>query len=212
MDHSEAEQMKAVERYVLGDLTVSEVEEFERHFFDCPQCAEELKALTIFQESARAVFLEPEPAPIPVRSIEPKSPTSWWRGLSPLSYAVALGALLVGIFAGDLVFPGREGAAVISAYPLYGQARGEETVVSPAAGSKYYELYLDRTWDREFPRYRAVLRDASGAEKFSLPVKAAAPGEAIHVLIPSHQLASGKYTLVVLGGGDQEAELARFPF
>ncbi len=85
-------------------------------------------------------------------------------------------------------------------------------MVSPAAGSKDYALYLDRNWDSEFPRYRAVLRDASGAEEFSLPVKGAAPGEAIHVLIPSRQRSAGKYTLVMLGGGDHEAELARFPF
>jgi len=39
MDHLDAENMKAVERYMLGDLAVSEVEEFERHFFDCPQCS-----------------------------------------------------------------------------------------------------------------------------------------------------------------------------
>lgn len=166
--------------------------------------------MTIFQENARAVFLEP--APIPVRTTEPKSPASWWRGFSPLSYAFALGALLIGIFAGHLVFPGNESAVAITAYPLYAQARGEETVVSPAAGSKFYELYLDRTWEGEFSEYRAVLRDASGTEKFSVPVRAAAPGEAIHVLIPSRQLASGKYTLVMLGGSDHQTELARFPF
>jgi hypothetical protein len=39
MDHSDATGIKAVERYMLGDLSVSEVEEFERHFFDCPQCS-----------------------------------------------------------------------------------------------------------------------------------------------------------------------------
>ena len=57
--------MKAVERYVLGDLSVSEVEEFERHFFDCPQCSEELRTLSVLQDNARAVFLEPSPRPIP---------------------------------------------------------------------------------------------------------------------------------------------------
>jgi len=36
---------------MLGDLSVSEVEEFERHFFDCPQCSEELRVLTIFRRT-----------------------------------------------------------------------------------------------------------------------------------------------------------------
>lgn len=211
MDHLDAENLKAVERYVLGDLTVSEVEEFERHFFDCPQCSEELRALTVFQENARAVFLAPEPAPIPARLTEPKSSASAWRGASPLyrSLGLAMAGLLVGIFAGYLAFHGADGAVSVSAYPLYAQARGEETVVSPPAGAKFYELYFDRTWEGGSTEVRGVLRDASGAERFSVPVRLGAAGEAVHVLVPSHQLAAGKYTLVLLSG---ETEQARFPF
>src|SRR5580698_2588556 len=104
MDHLGAENMKAVERYVLGDLSVSEVEEFERHFFDCPQCSEELRALTIFQENARAVFVEQDLTPIPASVHAPESAASWWRGFSPLlwtrSWATAMGALLIGVFVG----------------------------------------------------------------------------------------------------------------
>ncbi len=213
MDHLDAGQMKAVERYMLGDLSVSEVEEFERHFFDCPQCSEELRALTIFQENARAVFAEQDLASIPASVIVPKSAASWWRGFSPLSFSTALAALLIGIFAGHLAFQPRENVQAVSAYPLYAQARGEETVVSPADGSKFYTLYLDRTWDGDYAQYRAVLRDASGAEKFTVPVKPGAAGEAIHVLVPTHKLDARKYVLVMLGGApDKETELARFPF
>jgi hypothetical protein len=63
MDHAEAIQMKAVERYALGDLSVSEVEGFERHFFDCSQCSEELRILSVLQENARAVFIEQNSTP-----------------------------------------------------------------------------------------------------------------------------------------------------
>jgi len=216
MDHLDAVNMQAVERYVLGDLTVPEVEEFERHFFDCPQCSEELRALAIFQENARAVFSEPAPAPVVIAPQSAAPPTSppWWRGFPLLpSFALALGALLIGIFAGYLAFRGGDRALAVDAYPLYAQARGEETVVAPAAGSKFYVLYLDRTWDGSYNNYRAVLRDASGAERFTVPVEAGSAGDAVHVLMPSRQLPAGKYTLVMLGGQTgQETELARFPF
>jgi hypothetical protein len=213
MDHLDAEQMKAVERYMLGDLAVSEVEEFERHFFDCPQCSEELRALTIFQENARAIFAQQDPTPIPASATVPESAAGWWRGFSPLwfSSAMALAALVLGIFAGYAAFASRENAQAVAAYPLYAQARGEETVVAPAAGSRFYTLYLDRTWDGDYPSYEAVLRDASGAEKFTIPVKPGAAGDAIHVLIPTHQLAAGKYVLV-MRAGEGKTELARFPF
>ncbi len=221
MDHSDAEHMRAAERYMLGDLSVSEVEEFERHFFDCPQCSEELRALTIFQENARAVFREQDLAPRPAVATVPESAAGWWSGFSPRRFrqwavgpvAVALGALLIGIFSGYLMFSGRDGVQAVSAYPLFAQARGEETFVSPATGSKYYTMYFDKTWDGEHTGYSAVLRDASGTDRFTIPVQAGSPGEAVHVLVPTHKLAAGKYTLVMVGNGpDRAVELARFPF
>jgi hypothetical protein len=216
MDHLDAEQLKAVERYMLGDLSVSEVEEFERHFFDCPQCSEELRAVTIFQENARAVFHEQDLAPKP-RVTEPERSARWWEGFSPLfqrQWAVALGGLLIGVFAGFLAFASRDNVQGVSAYPLYAQARGEETVVAPAAGSKFYTLYLDRSWDGEYTSYRAVLKDSSGTEKFTLPVSAGGAGEAVHVLVPTHKLAAGKFVLFMQGvdASGKETELARFPF
>src|SRR5580704_6922436 len=117
MDHLDAENMKAAERYMLGDLSVPEVEEFERHFFDCPQCSEELRALTVFQENARAVFIEQDLAPIPARVHVPQSAASWWRGLSPLSFmragAMVMAALVIGVFGGYLAFPSHEGAQAV---------------------------------------------------------------------------------------------------
>jgi hypothetical protein len=216
MDHLDAEQAKAVERYMLGYLSVSEVEEFERHFFDCPQCSEELRALTIFQENARAVFLEQDLAPIPASATVPKSAASWW-GFSPLSFqwAVALGALVIGIFAGYQAFALQQTAQEISAYPLHGLARGEETFVSPAARSKFYTLYFDRTWEGDYASYRAVLRDASsGAEKLTIPITADPSDETIQVLVPSHKLAAGQYLLVMRGvdRAGKETEIDSYPF
>jgi hypothetical protein len=124
---------------------------------------------------------------------------------------VALGALLIGIFGEYGALGWRDGAQGLSAYPLYAQARGEETVVSPAAGSRFYTMYFDKTWDGEFTSYSAELRDVSGAVKFTVPIHAGAAGEAIHVLVPTHKLTAGRYVMV-LSGGDKTTELARFPF
>ena len=226
MDHLDAEKMKAVERYMLGDLAVSEVEDFERHFFDCPQCSEELRALTVFQENARAVFAEQVLAPVPTPVTVPESAarvpqgaSGWWRWFSPqwlssATAATACAALLVGVFSGYLAFRSRDEVQAVSTFPLYAQARGEETVVSPVAGSHFYTLYLDRTWDGDYTSYSAVLRDASGAQKFSTPVKPGAAGTAIYVLVPTHKLEPGHYTLVMRGvdSAGKETELARSPF
>jgi len=212
MDHSEATKMSAVERYVLGDLSVSEIEEFERHFFDCPQCSEELRILAMFHDNARALFaeqgLQPTTASQPAPALSPAAPrASWWNfKIFVPAFAMLAVASFLGFEAGarrSLSSP-----QTVSEFPLYAAARGEETVIAPPSGAKFYTLYMDKTWDRDFSSYRASFV-AAGTEKFSMPLAAPAPGQSIHILVPTQALSSGRYTLIVSADG---AEVARYPF
>ena len=217
MDHAEATKLKAAERYVLGDLSVSEVEEFERHFFDCSQCSEELRTLAIFEDNARAVFLEQgsTPSPASVAVTEPEGSRGGWRQFFGLQWAGALAAIVLALVGGYQLGMRREPGAPqpISAFPLYGASRGDETVIAPPRGAQFYSMYLDRSWDRDFTSYRAVIRDGSGAERYSIGVAAPAPGAAIYLLAPARALPPGRYTLVMLGlDSAGETEVARFPF
>lgn len=218
MDHAEAIKAKAAERYVLGDLSVSEVEEFERHFFDCSQCSEELRTLAILKDNARAVFLEQDPAPssasLPVTV--PERSRGGWREFFGLRWVPALAGIVLALFGGYEFGLRRELSAPqpISAFPVYAASRGDETVIAPPAGAQFYSLYFDKSWDGDFASYRAVIRDAAGAERYSIGVAAPAPGHAIYILAPARALPAGKYTLVMAGvdGSGREAEVARFPF
>ena len=212
MDHSEATKMSAVERYVLGDLSVSEVEEFERHFFDCPQCSEELRALAILQDNARAVFAGQGQQPIAASQPEPASlpaaPRASWWNLKILIPAFAM--LTVASFLGFEAGARRSLSSPqsVAEFPLYAAARGAETVIAPPAGAKFYTLYMDKTWDRDYLSYRASFV-ASGVDRFSMPLAAPAPGQSIHILVPTQALASGRYTLIISAEG---AEVGRYPF
>jgi hypothetical protein len=223
MDHAEAMQMRAVERYMLADLSVSEVEDFERHFFDCPQCSEELRTLSILRENARAVFVEQHTSPsissVPVSSqpvTPPKSGRTGWRFWSPMlapALALLIAAVYVGYFAGER----RVGEPQsVNAYPLYAASRGAETVIAPPAGAQFYTLYMDRTWDRDFTSYRAVVRDdgQAGSERFSMTLAAPEPGRAIQVLFPTRALAAGHYVMTILGkdNSGQESKAADYSF
>ncbi len=222
MEHSEAMQMRAVERYVLGDLSVSDVEEFERHFFDCPQCSEELRLLTVLQDNARAVFIEQGSSPATASLHAIPREAGWWNGLKtfwqqPWAAAPAFAALLVALFAGYEFGVRHQANSIqsISAYPLYAASRGEETVVAPPRGAQFYTLYMDRTWEKDYPSYRSVVReDPGGAERYSLPISVPAPGRAIQVLAPARALPAGRYVLVTFGIDDagRETEVARYPF
>lgn len=218
MDHSEAIKMKAVERYVLADLSVSDVEEFERHFFDCPQCSEELRMLSVLQDNARAVFTEQSLSPATASLPAIPRAAGWWNGLLRPWFAVpAVAALAVAILGGYEEGLRHQSNAIqtVSEYPLYAAARGDETVVSPPAGAPFYALYMDRTWERDFPGYRSVIRDdPGGVERYSLRIPMPPPGRQIHVLAPSHALTAGRHVLVIFGtdNAGQETEVARYPF
>ena len=58
MEHEPATQLMPTERYLLGELTDVERDQFEDHFFDCPACAEDVRQGVIFMANARAVFAD----------------------------------------------------------------------------------------------------------------------------------------------------------
>jgi len=59
MDHNDALRQQAAEKYVLGELPQSLRNEFEEHFFECQECALDVKAAAGFVDNARAVWRQP---------------------------------------------------------------------------------------------------------------------------------------------------------
>ncbi len=56
MDHHEALRCEAVEKYLLDELAPQERDDFEEHFFDCPECAADLKTTAAFLDEAKGEF------------------------------------------------------------------------------------------------------------------------------------------------------------
>src|SRR6476646_7470388 len=87
MDHETAIRVGAAERYFLGEMTGADRDAFEEHYFMCPECAEDVRALTVFSANAKAVFREetarPSPATVP-----------FWSG-SALGFSAAMNVVLV---------------------------------------------------------------------------------------------------------------------
>ena len=96
MDHNEAVRLQAAEKYVLGKLPKDQHAAYEEHYFDCPACAEEIKATVAFMESARQVVREETPEPVGARRLAPVTPTpgGWFAWLRPAFAVPVLAALL----------------------------------------------------------------------------------------------------------------------
>ena len=90
MNHNEAIQMQAAEKYILGELPTALRDEYEEHFFDCAECALDVKAAAVFADTTREVLREEKASkdPIPGRG-------RWLRWFRPVIAVPAFAALLV---------------------------------------------------------------------------------------------------------------------
>ena len=58
MDHTQAVTSMAAEKYLLDELESAVREEFEKHFFICQECAEDIRIGSRFLECMKEVFAQ----------------------------------------------------------------------------------------------------------------------------------------------------------
>ena len=95
MDHNEAVKNHAAEKYFLGELAGAEREAFEEHFFDCQDCAADVKTTAILIDNVRET-LRTSTKKSPSREARTIGFLSWWRP----AYSFAAIALLLATIGG----------------------------------------------------------------------------------------------------------------
>jgi hypothetical protein len=236
MEHTQAIELKAAERYVLGELSRDLREQYEEHFFSCVACAEEVNLAAAFIENSRAA-MGSEPVLPPVRlplAVAQRPATGGWFGawLRP-SFAVPVFAALLMLVAYQTfsVIPRLKAAgtqsvaALASAAPqalasfslITAGSRGGEPLTATVAPGQPFSLYFDIPPDGHYSSYICVFENSAGNAEFSLNISAEQAKNAVQLLIPSSSLGTGKHVLVVRGLGTQDGaaggtEVARYPF
>src|SRR5277367_5646723 len=95
MDHSESIRLMAAEKYLLGELAPESREQFEEHFFECQECALDVRAGAALVEHSKVVLSEsPAISPVRVPAAAPARP-GWFAWLRPAVVVPVLAALLV---------------------------------------------------------------------------------------------------------------------
>lgn len=214
MDHSHATELRAAERYLLGELPAAEAEEFERHFFDCADCAEAVEAGTQFIANARAVFGEGAVEPgrkrgdARQRSSVRERLRAWWSLPAWVPAAAALALAVVAVYQGLVVIPGlRQGldtARALPAFQLAGLSRGAAETISVPSGTPWLALSIDVPPDVHFSRYLCVIT-AGNRTLFRVESAPPAPGQPITILVPTRTLSpeSEEFTVYGLGPDGQ---------
>ncbi len=214
MTHEDAVKSQVVERYLLEELAPEEREQFEEHYFDCPECAAEVRAGAIFACNARAVFAAQTGTAAASRPAAPARVRGWLGWRRPV-FAFAFSLLLVVNIALVLrVTTQKEAPQPYPAFFLRGTVRGDEQVLRASPSARFIGLSLDVPPDRSFPGYRCTLEDAAGRPKLSVDVPAASePGAPLNLLFPAPGLPPGSYTLTLDGVRDgSSSRLGRYSF
>jgi hypothetical protein len=217
MDHEEAVQTGAVERYVLGEMKPEEKELFEEHYFECENCALDVRAVTVFAANARALGREEA-------GKQTEAPNRGWRAWFQPAWAPAFAMLLLGVVGYQALVSiprlNREVASAaaprqVQVATLTGQARGAPAPVEHS-GSEPLLLVFDLPPGVAYEKYTVEILNASGSRVAEVPVTAPAAGASLHILVPDQKLESGKYTVVVHGQGNSgdsaKVEVDRYSF
>jgi hypothetical protein len=217
MDHSQALEQMAAERYLLNEMTGEAREAFEEHFFDCPDCAVDLRAAAAFIDEAKAQL----PSLVTAAPARPASGLlkpgarrdQWFSWLRPAFAMPAFAALLAVIGYQNMVtMPALRSEAdqprLLAWTPLRGATRGGAAVTITADRQHGVALPIDLTpqpGDPTYPTYSFDLVDAQGKTVWTGSAAAPAAGESgrqrILLAIPGAMLRSGTYTVAVFGVG-----------
>src|SRR5450755_3163734 len=221
MDHAEALQQKATERYLLDEFDPDVKDQFEEHLFDCQECALDVRAAAMFVEQSKVVLGESQAAPVRVSAPMAVKP-SWLASLFRPALAVPVFALLLAVVGYQNLVTVPHLTAALSE-PQIGpyasmniSTRGSvktQVTVTPGQG---FNLLVTIPPDMSYSDYIFELHNPAGQLKWSRKLPASSPDDTRSIFIPGAGLEQGTYVLTVNGVtaagqstnlGDREIEL-----
>jgi hypothetical protein len=205
MDHNEAVRLTLVEKYLLNELPPELRDEFEEHYFDCQECAVDLRATAAFLDAAKEE-LKTFPAVKPAKDTGEKSWFAWlW---TPAFVVPALAACLAVIaYQGLVVYPRYRGEIAQLQAPeilptvslVGGNSRGGATPSAAVRDAHPFLVLVDIPTQDRFASYTCLLYSPSGSLVWRLQVSAEAAKDTISIRVPAAPNMAGDYTLAVQG-------------
>jgi hypothetical protein len=217
MTHQQALDTVAAERYLLDEMTEIEKHAFEDHFFDCSDCAHEVR----LGEQIRAEVRSSQDAGLGIRDSKdskfipfPARP-AWRRPSVVLPWAAAATLALTAGYQSLVTVPGlREATSTQALSPvmLRGATRGAVPVVTVSPGQRFVTLALD-VMTSSARELRYDLLDEAGTTLLSGRTPLPLSGAPLYLLIPADELGrQGRHTLIVRDPDSSGAALGEYGF
>ena len=198
IEHQQAIQDMTAERYLLGELTESDLESFERHLFDCSACFEQVRAGTEFVNYIKRIgAVEPVPDPT-----QPRWHGLLGRALRPapalVFAAMFLGLASLGVYQTIALHRMSEPRIVVGE-TLHSDSRGGGPLKTVTVSSNgVFELHVvGLRSSPELSGYQALVKNSKekiiGSAVINEPVKSE-----IEIVLHAQKFRSGNYTLEIV--------------
>jgi hypothetical protein len=206
MDHDAVVRHKMTEQYLLGELDPAARDQFEEHFFECADCALDVRAGALFVEESKVVLADKSgpvsaalPAPVPVK-------LGWLAWLRPVFAVPAMALLLAVIGYQNLVTYPQATRQLNSPQVLpwasvnvgtYGSGGGGTPITThPGKG---FLLFVRIPPDGAYSHYTAELYNPAGTLEWSVTIPASFSQDQWPIQVPGANREAGSYALKVHG-------------
>lgn len=222
MDHELVVREKMTEKYVLEELDPELRNEFEEHYFECAECARDIRAASDFIFHSKAILAEePQTHNVRAKGAAPRQwNAGWFEWLRPALLVPAMAILLAIVaYQNFVTLPKLSQEAgkpqLLPAATLNLLTYGTNTaplIVHPGEG---FLLNVIVPPGQNYPSYRVDLYGPSGKMETSMPVFASTD-DTWPIRFPAGTTQSGTYKLSVHGitasGGDVLVGSSSFEF
>jgi hypothetical protein len=228
MEHYAAAEQHLVEQYLLNEMSPELREEFEEHFFDCQQCAADLRATAGFLEAARTELKKPEFATSTQPSPATQVPSQQGRPLlwKPVFAGTALAACVsVVLYQNVVVYPRLRNEVALLETPeilptvslVSGNSRGGEVPSATLGSAQSLLLLVDIPAQDHFSSYTCLLYSPQRALVWTGKVLAQEAKDTVSIRVPMAKMPGGTYSLLVRGyqsqdGSSTGVDLANYSF
>lgn len=207
MDHNEAVELQAAVKYVLGELSQVQREEYEEHYFDCAECAVDIKVLATFADTTREVLRQERANQLAKELVPGRG--GWLRWLQPVVAVPAMAALLLIIaYQNTVTIPRDREEAASGAAQLFVSSRalkmaitrgGEDIAKYSVRQGQSLPLKFDFTPKKSFDAYVCQLQDEAGRTVLQVRVPGSFTNKELNLVVPGNSIKPGRYSLVFTG-------------
>ena len=199
---------------MLGEFSATQQEEFAEHFFDCDECAKDVRLTALFMDTAKRVMAA-DLGDKPNLTVK-KSSSGWHSAWYAVAASIALLAVI--LYQNVVTIPKLRSFAAPQALEYFSIAgmgsRGTaQTVVTPSH-ERPFILLADIPSHENIDQYRCEILNGDGKTVLSIDVTEALARKTVPLLIPASTLSPGTYSFAISGRTKEDpafTQLEKYP-